>query len=105
MRRSVLVHRLHGLPTIGGVLDRDADDGIELVRPTLYLEDGSAPQPLGAPYLIPWSVIEGVQDVSATVGDVRRDQQRRVGPPVRAVGTPQGFAAAPADPRPRAASG
>lgn len=98
-RRTLLVHRAGGLPSLRGTLVAEYVDGVELRRAVVLLEgsrptDNAAAIPLDGDVFIPWAVIESAQDVSATIPEVR--------PPRPAPPTPIAtrFDAAPADPRP-----
>jgi hypothetical protein len=75
LRKTVLVHRV-GLPSIRGVLVEDAPDGLVLRRAQYLLEPEHrgepAPEPvaLDGDTIVPWELIDCVQDLQLTAAHV-----------------------------------
>lgn len=103
-RRTLLVHRTQGRPTIRGMLREEAPDGLVLAHAWLLLEPERRgdptpdPVPLAGDVLIPWGTVDVVQDPRLA------EQSAHTGPgwvkPVAAPSQRSAWDAAPPDPRP-----
>jgi hypothetical protein len=108
LRKTVLVHRV-GLPSIRGVLVEDAPDGLVLRRAQYLLEPEHrgepAPEPvaLDGDTIVPWELIDCVQDLQLTAAHAPRRRPAAVGAPTGGA-IAASFQAAPSDPRARRAA-
>jgi hypothetical protein len=103
-RRTVLVHRTGGRPTLRGMVREEAADGLVLAHASLLMEPARAGDPTPEPValagdvLIRWGTVDMVQDPRDSEHSTRPGRQAPL--PHQASSVRSAWDAAPADPRP-----